>query len=94
MDAIPEFEVIEQIMDEPRGRSVRWLMQLDSKMPRARWLQLLEGMWKSGKVALNDAAGRPLTHWEAAAFFRASGEGEPTWVVATEAGLDGCFPRD
>ena len=91
MGAISEWEIIEQVMDEPLGRSVGWLQGIAASSDSSLLFRLLNGMWQSGKISFADSNGRTMADWEVTAFLRGGTSCDNTHVIATDDGLDYAF---
>lgn len=83
---IVENEVIEQIEDEPHGRSLAWVCSLIRTLGRDDPLIVLSGMWRGGKVLFADDSGNPVPSWRCHDVLRTGDEAAAFRVLATDVG--------
>ena len=82
---IVEHEVIEQIEEEPNGRSIEWMCSFLRELGSTDPLVLLHNMWRAGYLAVDDESGLELKSWQCEPIWRGSEEVQPR-VVATPLG--------
>ena len=63
---VHEVEIIEQVMDEPTGRSIAQLREVLSALPTQGFFRLLTAMVQAGKIALIGEDGGSFVEWRAA----------------------------
>jgi hypothetical protein len=84
---ILEIEIIEQIADQPQGRSFEWLREFirsnESRDPNT----ILMGMWKAGKIEVRDNENHPYDQWKIEELFRNNAFTGSERVTATRLGL-------
>ena len=83
---IVEHEIIEQIEEEPNGRSLAWVCDLARRLGKDDPLRVLEAMVEAGLISLTDERGRPLEPWECSEIWRSHEESRAVHVIATSDG--------
>lgn len=89
-----EFELIEQVMDEPTGMSIAQLREVLSALPAQGFFRLLTAMVQTGKVTLLGEDGGSLVAWRASDLLRSGELSEMVRVMATSHGIRMVFPDD
>lgn len=83
---IVEIEVIEQLEDEPVGRSVRWVCTFMKSLGVTDPFETLGGMWRGGYLSFADPDGAPLPQWRCEQILRDRVEDDRTRLLATDEG--------
>jgi hypothetical protein len=81
-----EIEIIEQIADEPLGRSVSWVCDFMKSRGDGDPLVTLRGMWNGGHLQFTDANGMPLPRWRCEQILRNGVIESEARVLATDKG--------
>jgi hypothetical protein len=82
-----EVEIIEQVADEPFGRSVAWLCNLMDSLGHRDPFVALHGMWRKGYLSFADAERKQLPPWRCEQILRDHVRDGQVTVLATERGL-------
>ena len=61
---ILEIEILEQIEDEPIGRSVNWLCEFIRSLGDQDPIFVLRGMWRGGYIRFIDVTGVDVPNWK------------------------------
>ena len=84
---IIEIEVIEQIEDEPVGRSVNWVRDFMKSLGHHDPFVALGGMWRGGYLSFASPDGTPLPKWRCEQVLRDRVLGDGTRLLATDKGV-------
>ena len=83
---IVEHEIIEQIEEEPVGRTFAWCLAFAGEQGCSDPMTTLREMWRDGYVVLADADGAVLPDWRAREVWRAGVPREDLALLATDLG--------
>ena len=83
---ILEHEIIEQIEEEPVGRSLEWCVEFATGLGCPEPWTTLRQMWRAGYIALADAEGQILPEWRIEEVWRAGVARSDVAVLATDLG--------
>lgn len=81
-----EVEVIEQIKDEPLGRSAGWVCDFLNSLGHSEPFVVLHGMWRGGYLLLADAGGKQLPRWQSEQILRDGVQDSEAQLLATNKG--------
>ena len=81
-----EHEIIEQIEEEPVGRSLNWCIDFATGLGCPDSIATISQMWRAGYLAMADRHGKSLPDWKIEQVMRAGGEHSDVFVLATDLG--------
>lgn len=83
---IVEHEIIEQIENEPHGRSLAWCSRLAGRLGAREPRVTLRAMWRAGYLELREADGFVMQPWQVEQVWRVGELRDDIAVHATELG--------